>query len=136
MDSENLEKEAVLFSRYLVGEVIPDDLVKRYIDANLILYSGKHPVEETAVLRFAVRFPSSIPFLDGASAFKMKGSLLRGKILILISILEADTRYTQYFIPPEVPIPLFLLKGFLLGVTGVLKILAGLFLLPIARRTS
>ena len=120
-ETHKLKKEAVLFSRYLVGEDIPDDLVKRYIDANLILYSGKQPVDESAVLRFAVQFPISIAFLDGASAFKMKGGLLRGKILILISILEADTRYTRYFIPSEAPIPIFLAKGLFLGITGILR---------------
>lgn len=135
-DPSDLEKECLVFTRYLTGAAPSAEVVERYSRASEFLFSETLSGEELSVLKFAVRNPWSLGFLDAGSAFFMKNNILRGKILALVSILEAHPGYTRFFIPGSASRAGFLLKGCVLGASSILKSLVGFFLLPVAKRSG
>ena len=99
MKLENeLEREARIITNYLVGKPCTEELVQRYVEANL-----KQPIyiapEEEKLWRKAVRGPYWMAFIDSGLAFVRPKSQIRRKIFVMLAILEASVEYCDDFLP-------------------------------------
>jgi hypothetical protein len=133
-DGQELELEARVFGRYLVGRVPPPDIVARYVEAGRTLFAAPAPASERAVVAFARRHPWSVGLLDGAAGLLRPGGLLRGKLIVMGAILEASPGFADDFLPRNVRGLSFLLALAGLGTLAVLRAIAGLPLHAVVAR--
>jgi hypothetical protein len=129
-----LEIEARVFARYLVGRVPQDELVARYLDASRAIFVEEADPREAAVLAFARRRPWSVPFLDAAAGFLRPGSLLRNKILLMGAILETSPAFADEFLPRNVGTAGLVLRILALGTAAAARAALGAPLLAAATR--
>ncbi len=137
-EATDLEHEARVFGRYLVGTTPPPELVERYARACRALLPEATRSREARVVGFARRHPWSTPLLDGASGLLAPRGLLRTKLLVAMAVLEASREFADEFLPRESPPPgptrlAAKLAG--LGLLGVAQVLLGVLLYPIAARS-
>ena len=95
----DLEEEARLFGRYLVGRLPPRELIERYRAANQELLAAPTPPDDAALLAYVTRKPWSLSYLDAAAGLLRPASLLRSKILIMAGILETSPDFADDFLP-------------------------------------
>ena len=131
----HLLDEALLFSRYLAGREAEPEIIDRYARGCQTLFTDEPNPPEAAVLAFVHRYGWSLPFLDAACSLVSPDSLLRGRLLLMLSILETTPRHAGLFMakPRGRVIFLFLFVGRCL--TALLKAAGGLLLMPVARMT-
>src|SRR5206468_10013985 len=101
-DTDDLDTEARVFGRYLVGRIPPRELVARYRDASRTLFVRAVSPADAAIVRFARRHPWSAGFLDAAEGLVHPGGLLRSKILVMSAILETSPAFADEFLPRSV----------------------------------
>ena len=133
MDPRDIEARAV--ARYLLGVEPPEPLLARYRQAHAVLLPDPSP-QDQAVLEFLRRHPWSLPFLDGATSLLAPESILRKKILLMLSILETTPAFAPIFIPPGRRLPGLLLRMAWRGIAGVAKVIAGAVLWKIWLRPA
>jgi hypothetical protein len=90
------EKEAEIFSKYLVKSSVSGELKKRYVLACQKLKPSGN-LRDEKILSFAVRNPFFLPLLDAGLTFSKHKSLLRKKIMIMLAILETTPEYYEAF---------------------------------------
>jgi hypothetical protein len=95
----DLEEEARVFGRYLVGRLPTRELIERYRAANQQLLTGPVPKAEASLLAFVARNPWSVSFLDAATGLLRPASLLRSKVLVMAGILETSPDFADEFLP-------------------------------------
>lgn len=134
-DDAELESEARLFTRYLVGREAPDELVARYRDASRALFYEPVDAREAAVVAYVHRHPASLPFLEAASALLRPGSLLRNKVLMMAAVLETSPAFANDFLPRNVSLTGLVLRVVASGTAAVLRTLVGAALLAAASRS-
>ncbi len=133
-DSGKLQSEARIFSRYLVGQDPPDELIDRYQKASRALFTEPVDGRDRAVVQFVDRHPWSLSFLDAASGLLRPNGLLRGKILTMGAILETSPQLADEFLPRHAhPVPLVLRLG-ILGLVAVANAVIGSLLYAVAIR--
>jgi hypothetical protein len=133
-DDTQLENEARLFTRYLVGREA-HKLVARYRDASRALFYQPANAAETAVVAYVHRHPWSLPFLEAASALLRPGSLLRNKVLMMGAILETSAAIAEEFLPRNVSLAGLVLRVLAGGTAAVVRTLLGAPLLAAASRS-
>jgi NADH dehydrogenase len=127
---EDRAAEGRLFGCYMLGSVPPPELIDRYAAASLaILGEGSDPE-----IRFVLRHPGALPFVDAASGILRPRSRLRQKLLIMAAVLEATPRYADFFLRDPEPPPRLLAALAWHALTGGLRIVAGIPVLLLARR--
>ncbi len=135
-EDRTLEKEAVLFARYLLDSNPPQEMIDRYKSANEQLGVRASTAADEQVLSFSVSHPWSIPYLDAATGLLMNDSLLRKKIYVMAAVLEASPRYAKDFLPEN----RFLLMVFVQligsGLIAGIKMLIGIPLFLVIRRRN
>ena len=88
MKLENeLEREARIITNYLVGKPCTEELVQRYVEANLKQSINIAP-EEEKLWRKAVRGPYWMAFIDSGLAFVRPKSQIRRKIFVMMAKWE------------------------------------------------
>jgi len=122
----DLEDEARVFGRYLVGRPPSAAIVARYVAASRTLFAEVSPPGERAVVTFARRRPWSVGMLDAAAGLVRPGSLLRGKLLVMGAILEASPECAEDFLPRNAAGVAFLVSVALLGTLAVLRAVIGI----------
>lgn len=125
--------EAALLGRYLLRCEPEPEVAARFEAGCRRLFGAASPADE-AVVRFAVRHPWSLPFLDAASGLAAPDSLLRRKIFLMFAVLETDPRHAEAFAAVPAARAWIVLKVGARALAGALKAAAGLALLPVARR--
>jgi hypothetical protein len=90
------EKEARIFTRYLLNQEPSAELVERYATACKKLRITAD-IEQVKILDKAIQSPSLIPFLDAAFSFGKQNHLLRRKILVMLAILETSPEFYNDF---------------------------------------
>ena len=129
-----LALEARVFTRYLVRQAPPAELVDRYREANRMLFADPVPPADAAIVRFVRRHPWSVSVLDAAVGLRRPGSLLRNKILVMAAILEASPTFADEFLPPT-PRPVALvLRVLWFGTLAVVRAALGMLVYPAAAR--
>ncbi len=131
-----LEKEARLFARYLLDCDPPREMVDRYISANRHLGLNVVTAENEHISNFSLSHPWSIPFLDAATGFLQPEAALRKKIYIMAAVLEASPRYAKDFLPDNLSPLLLFVRLITNGLTAGIKILVGLPMFLIIRRSK
>jgi len=127
----DLEREARIFGRYLIGEEIKEEAIRLYLDAhqmNRFDLSEK----ETRLLRLIHRHPALTGMIDGGLALQNKDSAIRRKIFFLLAILETFPEYSRHYLFPEPASIKNILSFFLSGVRGVLRMILGYLLVKAA----
>jgi hypothetical protein len=131
-----LEREASLYSRYLIGVEPGRETVERYVRANRKLGMDVAPDPDAGIMGFCVAHPWSIPFLDAAAALLWRDALVRKKIYTMAAVLEASTQYTAYFLPSGLAPGFLFLRLFVNGATACLKMAIGIPLFAFVRVLS
>ena len=92
---------------------------------------------EASVVGFVRRHPWSAAPLDAASGLLAPRGLLRAKVLIMAAVLETSREFAGEFLPSERPLgPARLVAALAgLGLVGVVQVLLGAALYPIAIRS-
>jgi len=134
--ADDLEREATLIARHLLGETPPSALVARYVEACRELFAGPVDAVDAAMLAFVWRHPWSLGPLDAAAGIRRPAARLRGKVLVMAAILETSPEYAELFLPRDVG-PFRLCAGLAIhGAAAVWRVLAGLVLWPGAVRAG
>jgi len=133
-DSIILKQEAYLYTRYLLECEPIEEIVQRYIIANQKLGTDKVCLGDDNILKFSRSHPCSIPFLDAAAGLIQPELLLRKKIYIMAALLEASTRYADYFLPRSLSVLSLSAQITVSVISSGLKMLIGIPLLFIIRR--
>lgn len=127
----DLEREAKIFGRYLIGEEVNEAVTRLYLDAH-----RANPFEldekETRLLKLIYRHPGLTGMIDGGLALQNKGSAIRRKIFTMLAILETFPEYSQHYLFPESVPAKSLVVFFLSGLRGVFRIILGFLLVKIA----
>jgi hypothetical protein len=132
---EPLEKEAEALGRYLLGSAPSPGEIERYIRGSRALFPHA-PRRESAVLEFALRRRWALPLLDGACGLVEPDSLLRRKLILMLAILETSPDRVGVFEPITGSRAAVLARLFLRASKGVIRCIAGLAVLPMARRSQ
>jgi hypothetical protein len=90
--------EAVRFGRYLLGRPPAAHLVARYVDA-IERLELRPDARDRRLLAFVRRHPRALGFVDGGLALRHPGSVVRGRLLVMAAILEADPANADRFLP-------------------------------------
>lgn len=123
--TRHLRREAVVFSRYLIGEKkLPGELIQRY---QAFWQKKRAESPEQELIDFACTHSNLIGLLESGSAILAPDHFLRHKLLSMTAILEASPRYTSHFLPDRKPHPFILFQLAWVGARGVLKAILGIF---------
>jgi hypothetical protein len=131
--TSTLRSEATVFSPYLLGADPPPEIVARYVGANQVLFHGNGSVNDMALVRLATRRPATLPFLDAATGVLRPRSLLRRKLLLMASILEATPAFADDFLPERLSWPRLLGRLAWAALTTTPKVVVGVALLVVTR---
>jgi hypothetical protein len=131
---DGTSREARIFARYLVGRVPPPSLVARYREATRIIWPTHAPVDHDPLLTFVRRHPWSLGPLDAATSLLQPGAALRARILTMAAILEASPEFADDFLPRGASASRLVWTVVTAGAVTTLHAVAGLALLPVARR--
>lgn len=134
--TEILEEEGTIFARYLLGRegtTVQAGILDRYARACGRLFADTADAADLSVVAFTRHHPWSLPLLDGACGLVRPGSLLRGKLILMLAILEASPDHCAAFIPAPRSWPAAVARLAALGLLGALKASLGILLLPVAR---
>lgn len=119
-----LEKEARLFTHYLIG-MDANPLVIRLYKAAM---SGSKPDNaDRKLLNFMRTHPSSIGFIDAGLAFHNSSSEARRRLYVMLAILETSPEYYDLFFAKKRS-PFYILAIFYSGARAILKAGLGLLL--------
>src|SRR5947209_17748713 len=96
--NEQLESEARVLARYLIGSAPAVHHVSRYVAADRQGSDDVDPSQERTCA-FVRRHPWAAGPLDTASALLKPDSRLRSKVLRMAAILEASPDFARRFLP-------------------------------------
>ncbi len=124
---ETLETQAQIFTQYLVGRQASPQAIQVYKDA----MATSHPdATDEKLLRFMVRHPHSLGFIDAGLVFHRSTSEARRRLYVMLAILEASTEYSDSFLPKDRS-PFYLFVIFYSCVRGVFRAALGLLLVKV-----
>lgn len=90
--------EAEIFGKYLLGKVPNEKSIALYEKAMEELRIS--PVRnEERLLRFMLKNPGSVKWIDSALAMFRKESQIRKRMLVMCAILETQPEYVELFLP-------------------------------------
>ena len=93
-----LEREARIITNYLIGKPCTDELVNRYVQANIKQGIQLDP-EEEKLWKFAMKGVYWLSGIDSGLALVQPKSQIRRKIFVMLAILEASVDYCDDFLP-------------------------------------
>lgn len=124
--NEEVWQEATRIADYLIGEGITDKEVTLYEKAATQLGDDMNG-KECRVWKQMLQYSFIMGVYDAGLAILQPQSPLRRRIFIMLAILEANPKYTSYFLSTSYP-KWHLLKLPFVGGWGVLKVLWGILL--------
>ena len=131
-DRQVLIHECEVMGRYLAGRTPSSVFTLRYAEAHSILLPGPHDPSDEALVLFVRKHPGFLPYVDAAAAVFQPKSLLRRKILLTVSLLEATPDYTRFFIHEGMSAVRVLLELTRIGTAAAFKFLVGCVIFPFA----
>jgi hypothetical protein len=122
-----LEKEAQLFTKYLVGEEAGPQAIRLYKAA---MANSRPNKTDQKLLNFMVSHPASIGFIDAGLVFHNSTSEARRRLYVMFAIIEASPKYYDYFLPADRS-PLYVFAAAYSGIRAVVKAGLGLLLVKV-----
>jgi hypothetical protein len=120
---DTLEKEARIFTHYLIGRNANAQAIQLYKDA---MNNSKPDEADRKLVDFMTAHPASIGFIDAGLVFHNASSEARRRLYVMFAILEANSEYYDLFLPKKRS-PWYV---FVIGYSGLRAVLkAGLGLL-------
>jgi hypothetical protein len=138
---QQLKLECKIFSHYLVQREPSEYVIQKYIEAhetsNLFKESTTSSFDKI-LLNLTTRYPKAVKFVDSYSAFYLKGSLFRKKIILLMAILEnCSPAYSDFEMPDYDNNIVLMLKLLFQGMSFALSLsVSSIFLLPLQISTA
>ncbi len=129
----DVQAEARLFSRYLLGRDPDPEVSARYADACGSLFGDESDARDAAVVAFARGHAWSLPFLDAACGLLDSRALLRRKLLLMLALLETVPGNADLFLARPTGRSALIARLAGHGLTSALKMAGGLLILPVAR---
>ena len=126
-------REALIFARYLVGRPPPVAAVERYRAARRATF-GDATATGDPLLAFVRRHPWSVAPLDAVASLLQPGGSLHAAVLTMAAVLEASPEFADEFLPRSVSRPALAWQLVAGGFVTAVCVVAGLLLLPVARR--
>lgn len=130
----DLEDEARLLARYLVGRDPGGEVVERYTRGHARLLARPADSADEALVGFVRRHPATLGLLEAACGVLRPHGLLRRKLTVMAAVLEATPDFADEFLPRESGRMGFAATIALHSVRAALKLVLGLALYPVARR--
>ena len=132
-----MEREATVFTRYLMGRPATSRVCRRYGEALATLgLEAPGSAFDARLLAASGRHPLVVELLDSASAFLAADSQLRARLFVLAGLLETEPSYADRFLGPP-PGRLGVASGLALrGTRTLVALLVGVPLLLVIRWTS
>lgn len=119
-----LEKEARIFTRYLVGKEVDPQAIRLYENGT----KNSSPNDtDRKLLKFMVAHPHCIGFIDAGLVFHNASSEARRRLYLMLAILEASPEYYDSFLAKKRS-PLYIFIIFYSGTRAVIKAGLGLLL--------
>jgi hypothetical protein len=126
IDTEQKRQVDVL-SKYLLGTSVKHAWVY-----DVYAQVCKQQVSNEAIVDFAFRYPSLLPFLDAGLVFIRPNSELRRRIHIVFAALESTPEHAQKFMPEKVSFLQFLsLIG--VGIRAVFRAIVGIVIIKVVQ---
>ena len=99
LSTDDLRKEGLIISHYLIKSDPPTELITHYVTANQTLLSSSKLDPDRHLICRLLQYPRILPFIDAYSGVFKPKNLLRKKMLIMLSILETAPEFTESFRP-------------------------------------
>lgn len=122
-----LEKQARIFTRYLVGRDVSSQATQIYRSA---MSASKASKADQKILDFMIKHPQSIGFIDAGLVFHDSTSEARRRLYIMLAILEASPEYCDLFLPKKRNLFYLIVVGYA-GFRAVIKSILGFFLVKV-----
>ena len=123
----DLEVEARVFGKYLIGQEISKTVINLYKMAH-VETSFEFFENDSRILKFILKHPSFVGIVDGGLAIHKEDSVIRKKIFYLLAILEAMPEYSHYFLSTK-SFMRNILEFLLFGIRGVYRMVSGYILI-------
>lgn len=124
---DSLEHEARTFTQYLVGRNASPQAIKLYAVA---VSDSKPSQADAKLIRFMVRHPHCIGFIDAGLVFTNPTSEARRRLYVIFAILEASKEYCDSFMPIKRS-PLYILSIFYACIRAAAKAGVGVCLVKV-----
>lgn len=124
--------QAEVFGRYLLKSSPKQDCVELFETA-MRANPGNADAADKKLLRLIQKYPALLAPIDAGLALVKPHSEVRRRIYVMFSILEASPYYHEYFLPKRHS-PWFLAVVVLVGIRGMLRAIAGIFIIKVAAR--
>lgn len=128
-DRRHLLREAEAFGRYILGQAPAERAKSLYVSAVECLL-GPGDSASDPILRFSLDHAWSLPLLDSALAIRQPDAPLRGRLLIMLAVLEVQPQYCERFLPAS-HTAVEVCRTLALGALSVPKAILGLLLLHV-----
>jgi hypothetical protein len=119
----NIDKEAAIFSKYLINALPTQADIKLYKDA--VASSPSISKSDQKLLAYIHKHPWSLRFIDAALPFYRPHSEVRRRIYLILAILEASPDHSDAFIPNRKS-PLYILRVGISMMGAIVKLACGL----------
>ncbi len=124
---DRLEKEANIFSRYLIGRDAGSLAVEVY---KTTMATSKPNTTDRKLLNYMVSHPHSIGFIDAGLVFHNSTSEARRRLYVMLAILEASPEHCDLFLPQKRS-PFYIFVIYFAGIRAVIKAIFGLLLVKV-----
>jgi hypothetical protein len=115
--------EAKVLAHYLIHESATDAHIALYERATL----PHATTDNNRTFIVALQHPKLLPYLDAHDALFRPNSILRQRLYLMFSILEASPDFTPKFLPQKrSPLYIFAVAGY--GIRGAYRVIVGLSL--------
>ena len=118
-----MKTEVELFGKYLIGQK-PDSFSVELYERAMNKMNLNSDRKEEKLLRFVLKNEWSLGMIDSGLALFKRNSVIRTKIFILFSILEASPLYSDKFLPRKRS-PLYFFVNCWALFRGMIKALVG-----------
>lgn len=128
-DTIILEKQARLFTRYLINKPANSRVTKVYVHA---LHNNPPAIEDydNKLIALVMKQPRLLSMIDAGLPFVRPYSELRRRIYLMLSILESDPEYSEDFLPKQRGLSYILTIGFS-GIFALTKAIFGVVFLKV-----
>lgn len=122
-------EEANLLTNYLFNRDAKASAISKYREA-MEFMNVQLDSKEQKIWKLILQYPFLIHFFDAALAFKNPDSGIRLKIFTMLSILECEPEFAQYFLPKKFHFT-YLIRIGITGILSIVKLIIGLILLSL-----